>query len=201
MRKSGNPVKLAALIFTAMFTLNTAVMYIIFGINVFNPVNRAQTREAAGSGTQSNAVVSHGYNPDWKSGTANSMNSNEASGSSEQAAAAADPVGGNSDSAGSGKSADTGGKAAQEYFMTATQVAGLEKLDVRDKLTAVAALSKLGGEKANKIYDMAQDGVTYSEYKEIEEMLGGYLSTEEIENLKAMLENSIKSNSRQAALP
>jgi hypothetical protein len=75
-----------------------------------------------------------------------------------------------------------------EYYMTTTDINSLSKLSLVDKIEALALISKISTDEADKIYDMTLDGVTYAEMKEIQSILGKYLTTDEIQELTNMLD-------------
>lgn len=72
MRKSRNPFKFVILVFLALFTLNTAVMYVLFGINVFRPAGQSSVEDTSGK---------YGYSPYWK--TSGEVGNTNATGSGD----------------------------------------------------------------------------------------------------------------------
>lgn len=73
------------------------------------------------------------------------------------------------------------------YYMTTAEIDSLDKLSLMDKLEAMALVSKINSKDADKIYDMALDGITFAEKKEIESILGKYLTSQDIQKLIEIL--------------
>lgn len=215
MKKAKGPVKLVILIFFAMFTINTAVMYILFGINILKPVNNSESREASGKNGANNSWVTPGYNPRWKTDSGynqvagEDVNGESGSDYTDVAGEAGGDTAGNAATDGAGDGTGTSDDRNNEsrvtdgsdglhdpngLYLTESQVADLGELDIKDKLSAVAIISKVGSDESNRIYDMAMDGVTYGELQEIEKILGRYLSADEIDSIKNIIDKSITSN-------
>lgn len=74
-----------------------------------------------------------------------------------------------------------------EYFMTRAEVASIDGLSLKDKLTGISIISKVEKRHIDAIRSMAGDGVTYEEMREIRSMLEKYLTEEEIGTLCKIL--------------
>ena len=135
MRKFRNTVKLSILIFTALFAINTAVLHVFFNINIFERASLTQSAEAAEQNGNSDSNASPGYYPQWNTKEYDEAYSNENlkdnSSTNLQSMDQAQNTGEyrSTDEANSTDELQN----TREVFMTASQVADLEKLDIRDK--------------------------------------------------------------------
>ena len=75
-------------------------------------------------------------------------------------------------------------------YMTSEELTFLTRIDFKDKLTALSILAKLEKEDKDKIIQISLDGVTYSEYYEIEAILKNRLTQEDIEKLRSILDKN-----------
>lgn len=186
MKSFGHIIKILAIAFICIFLLNMLVMHVIFDTNVFNPVSRSEpeadlsrirfepenTEDAdiaeEEAFTESTAVVTEDY---YQYGIYN-----EAALSEGQAA----------------MPESEGEEPDSTYFMTTGEVAFLENLSMLDKLEALSLISKVGREEADRIYDFAIDGITYTEMKDIEAVLARHLDKDEMAKLTNLLQKSKK---------
>lgn len=197
-------IKLTLAVVALLLLMNTAVMYFIFGVNVFNPGSSAKGPDSSGNIA---ANTGSGYNPRWKASGDAGMDGEESGGAGVDGGSAPsesldvdstniDNSDGDSTSTGETETgSDPTGAGVQQNvedeYLTAMQVKGVEGIDLFDKLAAAAIMTKISREDGEAIYDMAQDGVTYEELDRIETILKKYLSEAEIEKLKSILEKSV----------
>ena len=179
MKKFKDSLILLTIVLSALFLLNTGVLYVCFGINALNPVqrentaarrnlarNNAKPAEKAGTGE---ATEVEGY-----SAVGTLDNGDEYSG-----------TGTNSGTAGTDSTADTG-------YMTLGEVQSLGELGLQDKLAALTVLSKIGSSESDRIYELAIDGITNAEMEEIRGLLVEKLSEADMEVLYGILDRSRK---------
>lgn len=177
MKKFRDSLILLTIIFSSLFLLNTGFMYAFFGINALNPVQREEAgnrtalardigKHAAGTGAAAAETGAEGYAVSGAEGT-------------ENTGAGAVP-----DSA----AEETNGAATG--FMTAEEVQYLGELDLRDKLAALTVLSKIGSSESDRIYELAKDGVSDKEMREIKGLLEKKLSASDMEMLYGILDKS-----------
>ncbi len=79
-----------------------------------------------------------------------------------------------------------------DYYMTADEIAYLSHLGLEDKLSAMAILSKLGLKEMDRFYEMSYDGVTVTEFAELNAAVESKLTVSDIEALKEILNKSKK---------
>ena len=79
-----------------------------------------------------------------------------------------------------------------DYYMTADEIAYLSHLGLEDKLSAMAILSKLGLKEMDRFYEMSHDGVTVTEFAELNAAVESKLTVSDIEALKEILNKSKK---------
>lgn len=158
---------LLTIVLSALFLLNTGLMYVLFGVNALNPVQREDTSARKSPARDSTRQPA-------KSGTAG-----EETGVESYAAA------GTPGTAGTDSTADTG-------YMTSDEVQCLGELGLQDKLAALTVLSKISSSESDRIYDLAKDGVTCAEMEEIKAMLEKKLSKADMELLYGIIDKSRK---------
>lgn len=189
---------LLILLLTVIFVANAAIMYHFYGINMMDGNAGGREREEAES------AGNRGSGKDGGTGASGAAG-NEAEGGHGKAAggmttADKDPeYDGDEDTAdkngtetnGEGEQAEkeNGGK-ADDLFMTSAEVIFLNRLGLTDKLSAMRILAKLKGEEADEIYQISSDGVTFSEYADITEILENRLPASDIEKLKDILDKN-----------
>lgn len=90
--------------------------------------------------------------------------------------------------------ADTGGSVADTksqnpsgYFMTMNEVFAIENISLADKLAGLAILGKLKQGDIETVFNMSEDGITYSEFDQIKAMLSKTLNAKEIDKLNSIL--------------
>jgi hypothetical protein len=76
------------------------------------------------------------------------------------------------------------------WFMTQDEVECLGSLSITDKLSALSLITKIGQEDADRIYDMASDGITREEMNEIKAILGKSLSQEDLDMVYSLIEKN-----------
>lgn len=74
-----------------------------------------------------------------------------------------------------------------EYFMTFSEVNSIENINLRDKLTGMSILSKIKNIDLQKIYTLADGGITMEELRELKKILEKSLNKSEIEKLDELL--------------
>lgn len=74
--------------------------------------------------------------------------------------------------------------------MTSEEIDFLSRLGLRDKLSAMTILSKLGKEEMDGIVEMCRDGLTNKEFAEISTLIENKLDVSEVEELKEILHRS-----------
>lgn len=180
MKKFKDSLILLTIVFSALFLLNTGLMYLFFGINVLNPVQREdpaarrspardEAQSAANAGTEGDGTRVEGYAVDGTSGAID-----------EYSIAGTDPG-----TAGTDSTADGG-------YMTLEEVQSLGELGLQDKLAALTVLSKIGRSESDRIYELAIDGVTNAEMEEIKGLLEKKLSEADMEVLYGILDRGRK---------
>ena len=184
MKSFGNTVKLITLAFAGIFLPNMLIMHVFFDTDVFNPVSSegtetriAEIRFKPGNTAGAAAVQDEEY-PRSTSAAPEDV--------SQEDIPDMLPEG-----FGDEAEAETAGPDST-FFMTTGEVSFLENLSMLDKLEALSLISKVGREEADRIYDLAADGITYSEMKDIEFILKRYLDRDEMETLTNLLNKSKK---------
>lgn len=186
MRNFYKLVMTLVLMFTVMFFMNFIVMYVLFGVNVINPVDRTDLKGAAKIQQEDfNAGNPSADGADGKYGSDAGASPDSVVDALVQSTP--EPAGGDTGVLGQG-AGNGGDKAA--YYMTSGEVSFLENLSLKDKLEALSVISKIGREEADKIYDMASDGVTVAEMEEIRNILEKYLSKQDMDTLDGILARS-----------
>ena len=185
MKSYGNIVKLLTLAFVCIFLLNMLIMHVFFNTDVFNPAGReelkadiTELRFDAEEITDMVAVPETAYlenTPAESEGYYQEESDNEAAQEDYNIQAAEETEGSDS-----------------TYFMTTGEVGFLENLSMLDKLEALSLISKVGREESDKIYDLAMDGITYTEMKDIGAIFKKYLDEDEMYKLTALLEKNRK---------
>lgn len=185
MKSFGNTIKIITLAFACVFILNMLIMHVFFNTDVFNPVSRDQSEtDIAGllfypeNTADSDSMQEEAY-PESTPAATDGYYQQE---NNDAAAPEKDDI----QAAGEGAGPDS------TFFMTTGEVGFLENLSILDKLEALSLISKVGREEADKIYDLAMDGVTYAEMKDIEAILKEYLDQEEMDKLTGLLEKNKK---------
>lgn len=173
MKKFTDSLKLLLIVLGSIFIVNMAAMYLIFGINVLSPVHKGASINAGNSG----------YEPYSGPSPAEPGATERPSQSEPAPDPAADP------------SANIKGFAGAEgdgsaWFMTKDEVECLGSLSITDKLSALSLIAKIGQKDADRIYDMATDGVTLQEMREIESILGKSLSQDEMDIVNNIIEKN-----------
>jgi hypothetical protein len=163
---------------SALFLLNTGLMYVFFGINALNPVQREDS-PARGS------LSANSVSPPSKNGGAGAETGIEG-----YAAAGAPEAADEYPAAGAGPGTAGTDSAAAKGYMTLEEVQYLGELSLQDKLAALTVLSKIGSSESDRIYQLAADGVTYAEMEEIRAMLEKKLSEADMEVLYGILDKS-----------
>lgn len=183
MKSFGNMIKLLTLAFAGMFLLNVMIMHVFFDTDVFNPVkmddaeiNAAENKLESGNSSDFHRETDS-TNPQYASAAQDEKYWEDPDDSIVPADSSKDTT-------------DEADEAAATYYMTTSEVGFLGNLSMRDKLEALGLISKVGGEEADKIYDMALDGITYSEMKDIETMLKKHLDQKEMETLTSLLDKN-----------
>lgn len=160
MRRFKDSMTLLVIIFSALFLINTGVMYLCFGVNAIKPVQREGV--AAMKKPEGENIIHPAATTELTDETG--IDSYSAVGAEEN------------------ESTDS------EIYMTAEEVQGLEQLDIGDKLAALAILSRIGSSRSERIYALAEDGLTDSEMQEIKVLLEEKLSEADMESLYAILD-------------
>ena len=178
-------IKLLTLAFVGIFLLNMLIMHVFFDTDVFNPVSRdefdtniAEIRFNPENTTDSDAVQEEAY-PESTPAVADDYSQediNDTAALEEHGIQAA------------GEAADPD----STYYMTTGEVGFLENLSMLDKIEALSLISKVGREEADRIYDLAMNGITLTEMKDIEAILIKYLDQSEMEKLTGLLEKNKK---------
>jgi hypothetical protein len=83
-------------------------------------------------------------------------------------------------------------EASAEYFITSDEIAMIDEISIKDRLDGIAILNKLDSDEAQKIYRIAEDGITKDEFNSIRIILENSLSEEDI----AMLIEIINRNKK-----
>ena len=73
------------------------------------------------------------------------------------------------------------------FFMTCEEVASIENLSLRDKLTGLSILSRMEKDQIERICSISEGGVTFEEAGVIRQILEKYLSDSEIDTLNDIL--------------
>ncbi|NJD03194.1 MAG: hypothetical protein FIA99_11535 [Ruminiclostridium sp.] len=185
MKSFGNIFKHLTLVFAGIFLLNMLIMHVFFGIDVFNPLNRdeletsiAEIRFNPENTPDSDALPEE----DYPEGVPAATDGDFQEGIDDPAAPEEGDIQPSGDAAGLDST----------YFMTTSEVGFLENLSLQDKLEALSLISKVGREESDRIYDLAVDGITYTEMKDIEAILSKHLDRDEMEKLAILLEKSKK---------
>lgn len=180
MKKFKDTLILLTIAFSALFLLNTGLLYVFFGINALNPVKRVEAdahRDQAGNKAEP-AVMAETEGGETKvegySFTGTSENPNE-----------------NSDTFNASGTAEAG-SGPDAGYMTSGEVQSLGELGLRDKLAALTILSKIGSSDSDRIYELAADGVTNAEMEEIKRLLESKLSQADMEELYVILDRNRK---------
>lgn len=79
-----------------------------------------------------------------------------------------------------------------KYFMTFNEVNSIENISLRDKLTGLSIISKIKKADIERVYELADGGITLDELKEIKRILEKNLSKDEIEKLDDILTKNRK---------
>lgn len=74
-----------------------------------------------------------------------------------------------------------------EYFLTFKEINSVENMNLQDKLTGLSIISKIKNSDLQKIYKLADGGITLEELKELKKILDRNLSKSEIEKLDDLL--------------
>lgn len=184
MKSFGNTVKLITLAFAGIFLLNMLIMHVFFDTNVFNPVSSegaepriAEIRFNPGK-TADAAAVRDEAHPRSTPTVPEDVSQEDIPDMLPEGFGVEAEV-------------ETSGPDST-FFMTTGEVSFLENLSMLDKLEALSLISKVGREEADRIYDLAADGITYSEMKDIEVILKRYLDRDEMATLTNLLNKSKK---------
>ncbi len=185
MKSVGNTFKLITVALACIFFLNMLIMHVFFNTDVFNPVNRELSKTS---------IAGFDFNSLSTPGTGVLA---EDVGTEDTAAPTEDnyPKETNEGAVPEDNGTETANEAAEpdsSYFMTTGEVGFLGNLDMLDKLEALSLIAKVGKEEADRIYDLAMDGITYAEMKQIEDILKKYLDKAEMEKLTALLKKNKK---------
>jgi hypothetical protein len=175
MRNLSKPLINLLLLFATMFVINFVVMYVLFDINVINPVKRTGLNDSSSASKKLVEAVNPSVNENGKS-VGDDQIGDEAAESQE----AANENGTLRDEA----------ENEAAYYMTSDEVGFLEDLSLVDKLEALSLISKVGKEESDKIYDIASDGVTIAEMEEIKNILEKHLSQKEMDTLNGILDKN-----------
>ena len=176
---------LLILLLTVIFVANAAIMYHFYGINIMDGNAGGREREEAES------AGNRGSGKDGGTGASGAAG-NEAEGGHGKAAGGmttADKNGTETNGEEGQAEKENGGK-VDGLFMTSAEVTFLNRLGLTDKLSAMRILAKLKGEEADEIYQISSDGVTFSEYADITEILENRLPASDIEKLKEILDKN-----------
>lgn len=174
MKSFKDTVVLLTIVFSALFLLNTGLMYACFGINALNPIRRGEeTGRTVEAGIRPGTVNAYG-DPDESrpAGAGTAENSGE------------DP----GETAASGETGIL--PAVSGMYMTAEEVRYLGELSLQDKLSALMLVSEVGSPDSDRIYELASDGVTYAELEEIRGILEKKLSKADMDVLYDILDKS-----------
>ena len=180
MRNLSRPLIILVLLFAAMFLINFVVMYVLFDINIISPIKRIGIYDNSKSAKELVKAKSPTINENGNNTEDDQIFAEDEAMASEQAA----------DDSGllmqeTANEADSGYEAA--YYMTSEEVGLLVDLSLSDKLEALSIISSIGKEDADKIYDMALDGVTTAEMDEIRGILEEHLSQQDMDTLNEIL--------------
>lgn len=169
MKSFKDSVVLLTIVFSALFLVNTGLMYACFGINALNPAQRGEEAvraAAAGRPETGSADGSMNEGGPADAGTAEISGESEAAGSTGILSA------------------------VSGMYMTPEEVEYLGELSLQDKLSALTLLSGIGGRDSDRIYELASDGVTYAEMEEIKAILENKLSKADMDVLYGILDKS-----------
>lgn len=189
MRKRFNVLKPLMIIFTIMFITNLAVMHIVFDISIISLsgihglLSSLKAKEQLKPADpldmttlpESSAAVNRATLPQ------SSTVSGEGQGQGGEGVRS--EVSGVADEGNKNEEAD----ASSYYAVLPEEISFLTQLSLKDKLTAMAILSKMGREKVIRIVDISRDGVTYDELDELIESAQACLEPSDIETLKGLL--------------
>ncbi len=198
-----------ALAFAGMFLANMAVMNFFFSINVLHP-EKAYNLESDSKANPFKLVKA--FEPVSRAGDAyqdkisensedrgydiNTAPSGVSSGGTLPESTIPGDIRGD---AGTGENTLSDDPAA--YYMTTGEVGFLKNLSIAEKLEALSLISKIGKKEADSIYDMAMNGITNSEKKEIESILAKYLDPQELAALTRLLEKNREAYTGLTLLP
>lgn len=177
MNKFKDSLILLTIVLSALFLLNTGIMYVCFGINALNPVQR----ENASARRNPERVNGEPSVKAGVSGKGTGVEGYTAVGTLESG----DEYPYTGMSTGTASTADTG-------YMTMEEVQCLGELGLQDKLAALTVLSKVSRSESDRIYELALDGVTNAELEEIRGLLEKELSVTDMEVLYGILDKSRK---------
>lgn len=150
-------IPLLALIFTVMFALNGAVMYLLFKINVLDP----------------NVLLK---NPPDKDRSYTETEPTDEGRDVRRDPGQSNPV----------------GRSRSETAARVNEISPVGNLSLKDKLKALAILTKINPGDIERIYDMSKDGVTDSEIREITEIVADCLDPSDVEALSEIFYSSNK---------
>lgn len=170
MRKWFRALKLLVIIFSIMFIINAAVMHFAFGISIIELpgilrlFNDLTTTEQPGPSDPLDMLTLP-----------------------ESPVESGEERGQGADGAGDETHKNEEADASSHYAVLPEQISSLQQLSLKDKLTAMAILSKMGREEVNRIVDISRDGVTYDELDELIKSAEVCLEPSDIETLKELL--------------
>ena len=194
---------LMILVLTVMFILNSAVLWLLFGIDMFDQLDALTSLVVAGSFPGQEAAFSsvngggqgiYGRRPNGAGGTNAADDMTAVSpGVKVTGATARNSADRDTGAAGdsSGVTGEVTGVNGDDYFLTYDQICSLESMSLQDKLKAVSILSGVDKDVLNSAVQMAEDGVTYDEYNELKDSAKEFLNPTDIETLEGILKRNI----------
>lgn len=188
MRKRKNHFALLCTVLAAMFLLNTALMYVLFDINLLHlqELLRESTesdRTGLTVGTAARPDIEPKADTGPEDGGIPAESCTRADANSELQE---DNQANNTTTGRIPETDDSSG-----YFLTREDVAALNDLGLTDRLLALNIVSRLGMEEAKKIYEMSLDGVTLEEYDEVKKSVEGKLKESDIKAMENLLNRSL----------
>jgi|GEM_PF-2887142 len=172
---------LLILIFAVMFTLNSAVLRLLFGIDAADQADALASLVVAGSfpGTDAGIPGQGGV----QQGTGGTHSTGDRQGTGDLSYSAADIAAPTQDEEDTGKNGD-------DYFITLEEIGSLENMSLQDKLKAVSILSTVDRGILDSAVEMAGDGITYDEYDELKASAEVYLDTDDVKTLEDILDRN-----------
>ena len=181
MKNFRSSFKFIFIAFISLFAVNFGVMYMFFGVNVIAPFDRLSAAEKNNAKLNSAELKPYsGMNAVYEdTRNASSVAIDLPTGMDKDLSGAADA------DAMSGRN-----ESLSAWYMSKDEVECFSELSLSDKLSGLSLISKIGKEDADRIYDLADDGITCAELEEIKTILNKKLTAEEMDIVDGLLEKN-----------